>query len=105
MSVSACGGFAVGIGAEQNYRAPRTAHGTPDLSGIWQANNTANWNLEAPVAQAGPMYQLGAAFSIPPGLGVVDGGEIPYLPAALEKRNANRKDCVKLDPEAKCYMP
>ena len=103
--LSACSDFAVGVGAEQEYRAPRTAHGTPNLSGIWQANNTANWNLEPHAAQMGPMYQLGAAFSIPPGLGVVDGGEIPYLPAALEKRNANRKDWVKLDPEVKCYMP
>ncbi len=105
VSLSACSGFAVGAGDEQAYRPPRTAHGTPDLSGIWQANNTANWNLEAHAAQAGPMFQLGAAFSIPPGVGVVEGGEIPYLPAALEKRNANRKDWVKLDPEVKCYMP
>ena len=42
---------------------------------------------------------------MPPGLGVVEGGEIPYLPAALEKRNANRADWMKLDPEVKCYMP
>ena len=103
LSLSAC--LAVGAGEEQDYRAARTAHVAPDLSGIWQANNTANWNLEAHAAQAGPMYQLGAAFSIPPGLGVVDGGDIPYLPAALEKRNANRKDWVKLDPEVKCYLP
>jgi hypothetical protein len=105
ISLSACSGFAVGAGEDQNYRAPRTAHGTPDLSGIWQAINTANWNLEAHAAEAGPFYQLGAAFGVPPGVGVVDGGEIPYLPAALEKRNANRKDWVKLDPEVKCYMP
>jgi hypothetical protein len=102
VAVAGCVGRAEQAGA---YRAPRTGHGTPDLSGIWQANNTANWNLEPHAAEAGPMFQLGAAFSIPPGLGVVDGGEIPYLPAALDKRNANRKDWVKLDPEVKCYMP
>jgi hypothetical protein len=102
LAAAACVGRAEQAGA---YRAPRTPHGTPDLSGIWQANNTANWNLEPHAAQAGPLFQLGAAFSIPPGLGVVEGGEIPYLPAALEKRNANRKDWVKLDPEVKCYMP
>jgi hypothetical protein len=79
----ACVGRAEQGGA---YRAPRTGHGTPDLSGIWQANNTANWNVEPHAAQAGPMFQLGAAFSIPPGLGVVDGGEIPYLPSARTKR-------------------
>ena len=104
VSLAACTDFAIGYGQE-GFRAPRTAHGTPDLSGIWQANNTANWNLEAHAAEKGPMFQLGATFSVPPGLGVVDGGEIPYLPAALEKRNANRKDWVKLDPEVKCYMP
>ena len=48
---------------------------------------------------------LAAAFSVPPGLGVVEGDEIPYLPAALEKRNTNRADWVKLDPEVKCFMP
>ena len=90
---------------EGPYRAPRTAHGAPDLSGIWQANNAAHWDLEPHAARMGPVYQLGAAFSVPPGLGVVEGGEIPYLPAALEKRNANRTEWMKLDPEVKCYMP
>ena len=89
----------------QEYRAPRTPDGVPDLGGIWQANNTANWNLEPHAAKQGPVFALGAAFSIPPGLGVVDGGEIPYLPAALEKRNTNGADWMKLDPEIKCYMP
>jgi hypothetical protein len=96
---------ACGDAAPEGYRAPRTVHGTPDLSGIWQANNTANWDLEAHVARPGPVFTLGAAFAVPPGLGVVEGGEIPYLPAALEKRNANRADWVKRDPEVKCYMP
>lgn len=103
-----CVAMAACVGrAEQNtgYRPPRTPHGAPDLSGIWQANNTANWNVEPHAAQAGPVFQLGAAFSIPPGLGVVEGGEIPYLPAALARRDANRKDWIKLDPEVKCYMP
>jgi hypothetical protein len=85
--------------------APRTPDGAPDLSGIWQANNTANWDLEPHTAKQGPLFQLGAAFSIPPGLGVVDGGQIPYLPAAVAKRNENRANWLKLDPEIKCYMP
>ena len=89
----------------QGYRAPRTSAGTPDLSGIWQANNTANWDLEAHVARQGPVFALGAAFSVPPGLGVVEGGEIPYLPAALEKKKANGANWMKLDPEVKCFMP
>ena len=89
----------------QAYRAPRTAHGAPDLSGIWQANNTANWNLEAHAARQGPVFALGAAFSIPPGISVVKEGEIPYLPEALEKRKANSANWMTLDPEIKCYMP
>ena len=95
----------VGAGQEQAYRAPRTADGAPDISGIWQANNTANWDLEPHEARMGPVVALAAAFSIPGGLGVVEGDEIPYLPAALEKRNQNRADWMKLDPEIKCYMP
>ena len=91
--------------APQAYRAPRTPEGAPDLNGIWQANNTANWNIEAHPAKQGPVIALAAAFSVPPGMGVVDGDEIPYLPAALEKRNANSERWMTLDPEIKCFMP
>jgi len=100
-------GAAVACGDRQPaaYRAPRTPDATPDLSGIWQANNTAHWDIEPHAARMGPVVALGAAFSVPPGLGVVEGNEIPYLPAALDKRNANRADWMKLDPEIKCYMP
>ncbi len=87
------------------YRAPRTPEGTPDLGGIWQTNNTANWNLEAHPAKQGPVFTLGAAFSVPPGMGVVEGDEIPYLPAALEKRKTNGEHWMTLDPEIKCFMP
>jgi len=100
-------GAAVACGDRQPaaYRAPRTPDATPDLSGIWQANNTAHWDVEPHAARMGPVAALGAAFSVPPGLGVVEGNEIPYLPPALDKRNANRADWIKLDPEIKCYMP
>jgi hypothetical protein len=90
----------------QAYRAPRTPDGAPDLSGIWQSNNTANWDLEAHAASKGPVFALGAAFSVPPGLGVVAGdGVIPYLPDALAKKKANGESWTTLDPEVKCYMP
>jgi hypothetical protein len=81
--------------------------GTPDLNGIWQVINTANWDLEAQGGSAAPKegIQLGAVGAIPPGLGVVEGGRIPYQPWALAKRDENRKNWVSLDPEVRCYLP
>ena len=87
------------------YRAPRTKDGKPNLNGIWQAVNEANWDLEGHSAASGPLWQLGAEFSVPPGLGVVEGGPIPYTPAALQKRKANFANRTNLDPEIKCYLP
>jgi hypothetical protein len=87
------------------YKAPRTADGKPDLNGIWQAVNTANWNIQDHPAAAGPLPALGAAFSIPGGQGVVEGNEIPYRPEALKKKQENAASWMKLDPEVKCYMP
>jgi hypothetical protein len=87
------------------YRAPRTADGKPDLSGIWQALNTADWDLEGHAAAAGPVPSLGAVFAKPPGVGVVEGDEIPYLPAMAAKKKENQANWAKLDPEVKCYLP
>ena len=55
------------------YQAPRTADGKPDLNGIWQALNTANWDIQDHSSQAGPVTSLGATGAVPPGLGVVEG--------------------------------
>jgi hypothetical protein len=87
------------------YKAPRTADGKPNLNGIWQVVNSADWDLLGHAAAQGPDLMLGAAFSRPPGLGVVEGDEIPYLPAALAKKKENQANWVKLDPEVKCYLP
>lgn len=89
----------------QAYRAPRTADGKPNLNGIWQAMNTANWDLEAHAAGQGPTKLLGAEFAEPPGVGVVEGGGIPYLPAALSQKKMNFEKRAELDPEVKCYLP
>jgi hypothetical protein len=86
-------------------RIPRLPGGKPDLDGIWQAMGTSDWDLEAHSAEAGPFYQLGALGAIPPGQGIVEGGEIPYLPAALAKKKENEANRWKQDPELKCYMP
>jgi hypothetical protein len=83
----------------------RTADGKPNLTGIWQAINTANWDLQTHDAKAGPVVSLGAAFSVPPGIGVVEGEEIPYQPWAAEKKKQNGENWVALDPEVKCFMP
>src|SRR5882672_6073105 len=73
---------------------PRASDGKPDLSGIWQAMNSAAWNLEDHAASPG----------VPAGQGIVEGGSIPYLPAALAKRNQNFANRATADPETKCYL-
>jgi hypothetical protein len=74
---------------------PRAADGKPDLSGIWQAVNTAAWNILPHPAEAG----------VPAGLGVVEGNEIPYRPEAAAKQRENHARRATLDPEAKCWLP
>ena len=87
------------------YRAPRTADGKPDLNGIWQALNTANWDIRGHAAAAGPLSQMGAIGAVPPGLGVVEGDDLPYLPEAAARRRENFANRLALDPEVKCYLP
>jgi hypothetical protein len=87
------------------YKAPRAPDGRPNLNGIWQAMNTAYWDIEAHSAAPSPVLELGASGAIPAGLGVVEGGALPYRPEALAKRNENRANRLKLDPEVKCYLP
>jgi len=82
----------------------RTADGKPNLTGIWQAMNSANWDVQAHEAHAGPVVSLGAAFAVQPGAGVVEGGAIPYLPDAAKKKQENKADWMARDPEVKCYM-
>jgi len=88
---------------------PATIDGKPNLNGIWQVMNTANWNLEPHSAGPNPVAdrQVGATGAIPAGLGVItsEGGTIPYKPEALERLNANRAHLINYDPEAACYLP
>jgi hypothetical protein len=79
----------------QGRTAARTADGKPNLNGIWQVVNSAGWDLEPHSAEDG----------IPAGMGVVEGGTIPYLPAALAKRNENRANRKTADPVSKCFIP
>src|SRR3981189_810750 len=84
---------------------PRTADGKPNLNGIWQALNTANWDIQEHGARAGQGVALGAAGAGPAGLGGVEGDEIPYLPAAAAKKKENFENRLTADPEIKCYLP
>jgi hypothetical protein len=86
-------------------KLPRTADGKPDLNGIWQAMNTADWDLQAHSSGPGAVSSLGAIGAIPPGESVVDGGTIPYLPAAAAKQKENYRKRWTDDPEIKCFMP
>lgn len=89
----------------QPERISQRADGTPDISGIWQSLNNANWNLEAQVAEQGPVESLGAIGAVPPGQSVVAGLTIPYLQDALAQRQHNFTNRRTEDPEAKCFMP
>jgi hypothetical protein len=103
----------------QPYEPSRLPGGRPDLNGIWQALNEANFDLEAHTARpamslrAGPygslptpkVLYLGAVGAVPGGLGVVEGGAIPYRPEALAIRAENQANWIDRDPEIKCYLP
>tara|TARA_B100000214_G_scaffold372566_1_gene351066 strand:+ start:5027 stop:5854 length:828 start_codon:yes stop_codon:yes gene_type:complete len=98
---------------------PMGPEGKPDLNGVWQVMNRANFNLEAHSASAslqlvdGPVVPLphpdilalGSVGSIPAGLSVVEGGTIPYKRDALKIREDNKKNWLERDPEIKCYLP
>jgi hypothetical protein len=83
----------------------RTPSGHPKLDGIWQALVTANWDIRPHVAQAGPVTTLGAIGAAPAGIGIVEGGEIPYQDWARAQQAENYSLRYELDPELRCFMP
>ncbi|MDH3282130.1 MAG: hypothetical protein OEQ18_13510 [Gammaproteobacteria bacterium] len=104
--------------AQEPYSPPRLV-GTqlPDFNGIWQALNTAHWDIRPHAAQPSAIPdRLGALHAVPAGPGVVVGGEIPYQPWAAERQRENFAGRLTRpidratnettgDGEAKCYMP
>jgi len=112
------GGGLSSTGQTARYRAPRI-DGKPDLNGIWQTLNEADYDLEGHAARpamalrqgpygpvpAAPVLALGAVGAVPPSLGVVEGDEIPYKPEALTVKKENRQNWLSRDPEIKCYLP
>ena len=93
----------------------------PNMGGVWQALNEANWDLEAHGARAArvtqpgvatggpvpaaPVLALGSTGGIPGSLGVVEGGTIPYKPEALAQKKENFEHSLARDPEVKCLLP
>ncbi len=101
-------------------KGPARIDGKPNLNGVWQANNTANWDLQTHEARpmvgqpgltpgtevlAAPVLALGTMGWVPPGLGVVDGEDIPYKPWAAERKKENQEHWIDRDPELKCFQP
>src|SRR5688500_7115624 len=94
----AAGSLAPVTGQTRAGGIPRV-NGKPDLNGLWQAVNSVNWDIQAHSAKPalamrpGPVVPipakeviaLGAVGSIPSGLGVLEGDELPHKPAALKK--------------------
>jgi hypothetical protein len=97
--------FADIAAAAQSAPTVHTAHSKPDLNGIWQVLNEANWNLEPHIAAQGALESLGAIGAQAPGTGVVVGGRIPYRPEGIQQRRKNFADRRTEDPEAKCFLP
>jgi hypothetical protein len=108
----------------QGPQVPRRENGKPDLSGVWQAHNGANWDLLAHAARpmvaqpgvypgvykdvsvlAAPVVALGAIGWVPPDLGVVEGDEIPYQPWAAARKQENFDNWLDRDPEIGCFLP
>ncbi|MBZ5576194.1 MAG: hypothetical protein LAP40_06510 [Acidobacteriia bacterium] len=107
------------VGAAGPDAAGRIA-GKPDFNGIWEANNTANWDLLTHEARpmvgqpgllpntevlAAPVLALGSIGWVPGGLGVVEGDSIPYQPWAAARKKENQEHWLDRDPEVKCFQP
>jgi hypothetical protein len=91
-------GVGVAAGGQTNpapKALPRTAAGKPNLQGIWQVRNRASYDLQDHAAKDG----------MPAGKGVVEGGPIPYVPAAAAKKIANFTNRKTADPLSKCFLP
>ena len=79
--------------ADTGGEIPRAADGKPDLSGIWQTLGALDYDLEP----------HGTRRDAPPGLGIVDGGTIPYQPRALEERRKRFEARATADPRTRCF--
>ena len=83
-----------GRNSERRNIPMSTTEGKPDLNGLWQVLNTAAWDI-----------QDHGEDGVCPGQGVVEGNEIPYLPAAAAKKQENFANRATADPDSQCFMP
>src|SRR5688500_1286912 len=104
-------------GQARTSNIPRL-NGKPDMNGIWQTINTANWDIQAHSAKPalamrpGPVVPIpakeviafGAVGSVPSGLGVVEGNELPYTPEGLKKKQKNQENWLWCDDTIKCFL-
>ena len=100
-------GFGAAPAFAQNAKQMQKLDGHPNLNGIWEVVNGANYNIEPHSAAPNPVAdrQVGATGAIPAGLGVVEGGKIPYKPEAMDRLKQNQDHLISWDPEAACYLP
>ena len=109
------------LAAAAPAKGPRTKDGKPDLNGVWQAMNTANWDLEPHAARAALALVPGPFVPVPApevvALGAV--GAVPGRPRHRRRRrrsptrrrrsrrsNENQQELADArDPEVKCYLP
>ena len=73
----------------------RATDGKPNLQGVWQVLTTASWDVQDHQPRLG----------VPAGQGIVDGNDIPYLPAVLAKKRANFENSRRLIPRPRGICP
>ena len=105
VTIALCASVLAIAGQAQPDALPRAADGRPDLTGIWQAASAAHWDIEPHAAYASRTPETGAIGAAPGGLGIVEGGMIPYRPEAAAQKQRNFENRRTDDPEAKCYLP
>jgi hypothetical protein len=98
VAVAVAGSLAVSGQGPSGSGIPRGSDNKPDFSGIWQVlDNAVDANIEPHEASYGVRGGQGVIVDPPD-------GKLPYLPAALAKRQENYKNRA-MDPVSQCFSP